>query len=381
MRILRIIGGLDAAAGGPSQSAVNAAIAASRAGVDTTLAFAAPIGAPPPPATARLEDEGVKLHRFALARLLGTRGARWGISPALARWLVAHGKAFDIIHCHGAWQLATLVALYGGGAAKRVLTPHESLTGYDIAQTRTPLMGPLKRHLKPRILNNFDSVIFASALEAADSVTAGMAAKSTVLAHPVFDERAAPPPATRPARKGFQLGYLGRLHPKKNIPLLIEALAALPEDICLTVAGSGPAGFDEAYRRLATANNVAGRITWLGFIDAAAKEEFFAAIDLLVMPSAYECFGMAAAEAMIRGIAVCVSPQTGIAEIVARHGGGRVVAPAAAALAAAIAALAEDPAALVATAHRAAGAARAAYGFEPHGAALAGHYARLLGQR
>jgi len=379
MNVLRIIGGLDAAAGGPSQSAVNSAIAASRAGIDTTLAYAAPRNSPPAEAAARLEGEGVAVRRFPLARLLGTRGARWGISPAMARWLAIHGKEFDIIHCHGAWQLATLVALYGGGGAKRALTPHESLTGYDIAQTRTPLMGTLKRYLKPRMVKKFDVLFFASMLEATDSMPA--AAKAAVLAHPVFDERAAPPPARDGAGDKFRLGYLGRLHPKKNIPVLIEALAALPARIHLTVAGCGPAGFDETYRRLAASYGVEGRITWLGFIDGAAKEEFFASVDLLVMPSAYECFGMAGAEAMIRGVAVCVSPRTGIAGLIARRDAGRVVEPEPAALAAAIAALAENPTTLAAVARRDARAARAAYGFSAHGAALIDHYARLLGER
>ena len=70
---------------------------------------------------------------------------------------------------------------------------------------------------------------------------------------------------------------------------------------------------------------MADRVKWLGFLDEAGKERFFQDIDLLAMPSAFESFGMAAAEAVTAGRPVLVSDGTGISEVVRNFGCGWVV--------------------------------------------------------
>jgi len=42
------------------------------------------------------------------------------------------------------------------------------------------------------------------------------------------------------------------------------------------------------------------------------------------MPSTFESFGLSAAEAMLHGVPVLVSQRSGIAELIRRHGGGRI---------------------------------------------------------
>jgi glycosyltransferase involved in cell wall biosynthesis len=67
------------------------------------------------------------------------------------------------------------------------------------------------------------------------------------------------------------------------------------------------------------------RVDFLGYISAAERAAFFARIDVLALPSNYENFGMAAAEAMAHGVPVLVSERTGLAELLRVHGGGRTV--------------------------------------------------------
>jgi glycosyltransferase involved in cell wall biosynthesis len=55
------------------------------------------------------------------------------------------------------------------------------------------------------------------------------------------------------------------------------------------------------------------------------RAAFFAGLDVLVMPSTYECFGMVAAEALSAGVPVVVTERTGIAELVRDHAAGIVV--------------------------------------------------------
>ena len=72
-------------------------------------------------------------------------------------------------------------------------------------------------------------------------------------------------------------------------------------------------------------DGLAGRVRLLGFVAPRDRAAFFAAVDVLVMPSTYECFGMVAAEALSAGLPVIVTPQTGIAEIVRAHEAGVIV--------------------------------------------------------
>jgi glycosyltransferase involved in cell wall biosynthesis len=53
----------------------------------------------------------------------------------------------------------------------------------------------------------------------------------------------------------LRLGYLGRLHKKKNLSLLIEALPKLGSKVSLTVAGTGPE--EEALKAKADALGIA----------------------------------------------------------------------------------------------------------------------------
>ena len=87
-------------------------------------------------------------------------------------------------------------------------------------------------------------------------------------------------------------------------------------------------GSDEAERgvcRLIESSGVNERVELRGFLDAEQKNLFFREIDLLVMPSEYECFGMVAAEALAAGVPVVATPRIGLAPLVDLTGAGAVV--------------------------------------------------------
>jgi glycosyltransferase involved in cell wall biosynthesis len=384
MKVLRLIGSLDPSHGGPPVSAVNSCIAAQRAGADTTIAFAAVAGTPDPPAIARLRGAGVRTARFAYCRAGGRRGVSWGVSAGLLGCLRRGLRDFDVVQCHGAWQMsaAGTLALGGAGGAKRVLVPHESLTDHDVGGASRRSLGLVKERLRERLLTRFDRIVFSSAIEARDSIPAALAGRvrSEIVPHPVFDERgeAAPPQTPAPRHgDGLRVGFLGRLHRKKNAALLIEALARAPDGVTLRIAGDGPemAGL----RAQAAALGVGGRIDWLGFVGEAAKREFLGGIDALALVSDYECFGMAIAEAMVAGVPVIVSAETGLTPLVRDAGAGLVVDRDAGAVAAAFQRLAGDEETRRTMAARAAAAARAHLSFAAHGAAMMACYEALMG--
>ena len=133
--------------------------------------------------------------------------------------------------------------------------------------------------------------------------------------------------ALRGRGEPLTIGYVGRFHPKKNLGLLIRAVAQLPANVTLRVAGAGSEDAERDLDLLIASEGLIHRVERVGFLAADERNAFLRDLDLLVMPSAYECFGMAAAEALAAGIPVVVSRGTGIAALVAETDAGAVICP------------------------------------------------------
>jgi glycosyltransferase involved in cell wall biosynthesis len=99
----------------------------------------------------------------------------------------------------------------------------------------------------------------------------------------------------------FVLGTLGRLDENKRVDMVIEAAAPLLGDRCvLLVVGRGEA-LDGA-RAAAAKAGVADQVIFAGF--QADTVAMLSALDLYVMASVQETFGLAALEAMACGLPV-----------------------------------------------------------------------------
>ena len=109
------------------------------------------------------------------------------------------------------------------------------------------------------------------------------------------------------------------LAPRKGHELLFRALASIPQRRWrLTCVGSleRHPGMAETLRTLARTLNLDGQIVFAGEATAAMLPAFYASADVFVLPTLYEGYGMAVAEALARGLPV-VSTKTGaIAELV-----------------------------------------------------------------
>jgi glycosyltransferase involved in cell wall biosynthesis len=374
MRALHVLNGLDPKLGGPPVAVRNMVVAAAREGVEVELAACDVGGEYVAEARAALAEEGVTLESFSIT---GTAEplVRWGASLPMLQYLWRRAPSFDVVHVHGAWSITSLGGALRPRLAGRptVLTPHETLTDFDIDVARSRWRTRQKRVLGAGLLRLVDVVVFSSEIERRDSPIAA-AADVRVLAHPVVDQENHDPAPPR-SGEGFRVGFFGRLHPKKNLPVLLEAVAGLP-GVTLSVAGSGPE--ESAYRNQADSLGLTSRAQWLGFISGDTKREFLGSIDVLAMPSQYECFGLAAAEALEAGVPVVVSDTVGIAPAVSQYGAGLVTRRDPTALSAAIARLRDDPALLDRCRSGAIRAATEAFSFKTFGAGIRAIYAELV---
>ena len=130
--------------------------------------------------------------------------------------------------------------------------------------------------------------------------------------HEVFYNRAG-------SRDKFSLLFAGRLVTIKGLPILLEAMAAVPElPYRLVVAGEGPE--KEAYRQLAEALGIGGRISWLGAVDPSALAGYMNKTELVVVPSLEEPFGTVVLEALACGCRVIASEVGGLPEALSGYG-------------------------------------------------------------
>jgi glycosyltransferase involved in cell wall biosynthesis len=203
--------------------------------------------------------------------------------------------------------------------------------------------------------------------------------RALAIAHPVLDETADGPAPGRVSGDGLRIGFLGRLDAKKNLHLLVKALADAP-GARLIIGGDGDPAYRAAVETAITSHAVGDRVTWLGFVDAAAKPAFFRSVDVVAMPSAFECFGMVAAEALGAGTPVILSPTVGIADLLADKDCGAIVPPRADALAACFRRLA-DHVELARWRAKARPVALELFSFAAHGARLRAVYEELAGAR
>jgi glycosyltransferase involved in cell wall biosynthesis len=363
MKVLHVIPATAPRYGGPSIAVHAMAKGVRDLGAEVTVATtdADGRGRLPVPHGRPTETEGVE-YRYFPRSLPG----EWKLSLPLGRWLHANAGRFDVVHVHALFSYATIP---GCRAALRrsvpyVLRPLGTLDPWSLAQG-SARKRPYLALVEGTHLRGAAAIHATSAAEAEGIAALGFGARVRVI--PLGAEPASAP-RTRGPGGPLRVLFLARLHPKKGLPLLLDAVAALLREgraeVELEVAGDG----DPAYRRELEARTralgIAGRVRFLGRVEGSAKARALADADLFVLPSYQENFGIAAAEAMAAGLPVVVSDRVGIAEQVAEAGAGTVVPCDAAALAAAIRGAALDPEARLRAGERAAGLARGAFAWE-----------------
>lgn len=106
---------------------------------------------------------------------------------------------------------------------------------------------------------------------------------------------------------------------RKGLPQLIKALAMMPENFHLYVAGGRN---PEAYQKLADSLNVGDRITFLGKV--TEMDKFYANLDVFCLPTFFDGFANVVSEAIATGIPVACSIYSGSDEIIKEGENGYV---------------------------------------------------------
>jgi len=199
------------------------------------------------------------------------------------------------------------------------------LTVYDVIFLRQRTMSAVSRL-------SIGAVVRAAAPRAAAIVTMSDASRAEIVEDLHVDPGRVfvipapgrpPGPASDPAALAARLGLgpgrrvvlnVGAKRAHKNQALLVAAMARLPADVVLVLAGhdGGEAG---ALRSLAAASPASERIVQLDYVADDELEALYALADCVALPTRAEGYGLPVLEAMQRGTPVACSDLPVLREI------------------------------------------------------------------
>lgn len=324
MRVLHVIPGLEWRDGGPSQAIRAMTTALQQRGLEVVIATTRPRdeelanGAP-------AQDTGLTVPVVSFPR----QGApNWKLSLPLARWLQQNIGRFDLLHLHATFCYTTLMAARIAHAKRRpyIIRPLGTLDVWSRQQhawKKRPYFALIERR----------NLLHAAALHATSESEAGHLRRlhlpTPIAVIPLgFDLPPAPP--LRALASPLRLLFLSRLHPKKNLPVLFEAVRRLHHEgvaLTLTVSGDGPVSYRDELQRLTTALGLHQVISFTGWVDGHRKQELLAQSHVFVLPSLQENFGISVLEALGAGLPVVLSSEVALSAEVTQAGAGIAVPP------------------------------------------------------
>ncbi len=111
--------------------------------------------------------------------------------------------------------------------------------------------------------------------------------------------------------EGTYLLYIGRLHPKKGLENLINALSMTQEflrsETVLKIAGKGRPEYEDNLRSLVGSLKLSEKIEFVGQVEGVQKEQLLADASWTIMPSHTENFGLVVLESLAQNTPVIAS--------------------------------------------------------------------------
>ena len=327
MRVLHVIPAVGPSYGGPSRAIVGMTESLVARGIDVDVATTDRDGAArlDVPLDRVVEQDGVNYRYFATVP-----SGEWKFSWTLARWLRSHVSRYDLVHVHGLFSFSTIPACRTARAVgvPYVLRPLGMLAEASLS-FRAWKKWPYYALVEHAHLQHASAIHVTSPNEEHAVRSRGFGAQARLV--PLGVDMIAPRHLVelRDSRRPVRVLYLGRLHPIKQLPWLLQSFAKLvgrtTNAVELVLAGGGEESHRLELEQLVTRLGLTPHVRFTGALGQAEARLQLQDADLFVLPSRTENFGLAAAEALAAGLPVIVSDQVGLASDVSAMRAGRVV--------------------------------------------------------
>ncbi|MEH1839649.1 MAG: hormogonium polysaccharide biosynthesis glycosyltransferase HpsP [Nostoc sp.] len=323
MKILQIVPSISLIYGGPSQMVLGLAPALVREGAKVTIITTdsngdngqIPLDVP---LNRPIKQDGYEVIYFRCAPF-----RRYKFSIDLLNWLKRHTHEFDIAHIHALFSPISSAAAIVCRQQKLpyIFRPLGTLDPADL-QKKKQLKQLYVAIIERQNLAGAAAIHFTSAQEAKISKRFGVSTPDLVIPLGVI-------PPQSPIQNVYSLLripedaplvlFMSRIDPKKGLNLLIpalEKLLAVGYKFHFVLAGTNPQDPDYEKKIISQIQNspLRSHTTITGFVTGELKASLLQAADLFILPSYYENFGIAVAEAMVAGIPVVISDQVHICQ-------------------------------------------------------------------
>ncbi len=264
---------------------------------------------------------------------------RYKFSTSLLRWLWANAHRYDIAHIHALFSPVSTSAatVCRWRNLPYIMRPLGTLDPADL-QKKKQFKKIYASLLERPNLAGAAAIHFTSDLEAKVSERFGVSTPGKVIplgvALPQLPDRKASQQAIRdrfniPPEHPILL-FMSRVDPKKGFDLLLPALEKLhqrnqPFHLLLCGANPQDRAYEDNIKQQIQSSSWANSATVVGFVGGELKAEILSAADVFVLPSYYENFGIAVAEAMAASIPVVISDQVHIWPAIRASNAGWVV--------------------------------------------------------
>ena len=229
----------------------------------------------------------------------------------------------DIVHVNSCWMpVSALVAVWSKNAGYKVVyTPHGMLEPYSIRRNYWIKKLPAILLFQKRGIVVADIVHATAETEKNNLTDLGWNKSICIVPNCVQIDNITLKDSWE--RKKNIL-FLSRVHPKKGVNLLIEAVALLNAELKgyrITIAGPGEDGYICSLKDLSIKKGVANMFDFVGPVFDERKWEMYKYADLLVLPTYSENFGIVVPEALASGTPVITTIGTPWEELNTEHCG------------------------------------------------------------
>ncbi|SKB12229.1 Glycosyl transferase, group 1 [Planktothrix sp. PCC 11201] len=335
MKILQIIPSISLVYGGPSQMIRGLSAALGKLGVEVTVLTTNSNGdrGQPPldvPLDIPVQEKGYQVRYFPCSPF-----RRYKFSLDLLNWLKNHASEYDLAHIHALFSPVTSVAATVARYQKLpyILRPLGTLDPADLNKKKQ-LKKLYAALLERPNIAGAAAIHFTSQEEARISERFGVKTNDLVIPLGVTLPELTEIPQVILSHLEIKpnipiILFLSRIEPKKGLDILIPALEKVLKtglEFQFILAGSNPQDPEyEAKIKQQIQQSPLGEKTIIpGFVTGEIKTALLTIADLFVLPSYYENFGIAVAEAMAVGTPVVISKGIYIWEDVEKAQGGWV---------------------------------------------------------
>lgn len=218
----------------------------------------------------------------------------------------------DVVHINCCWipEIAFAQKWAQQLGYKVVLTPHGMLEPWIVSRHYWTKKVPALLLYQKRAVERADYLHATAESEKENLLKLGYNTKIEVIANGIDVDDITMKSSWK---RNKRILFLSRVHVKKGINFLIEAVAALKEEMdgySVDIAGEGDEAYIEELKRLAGKSGVSDKVHFIGGVYGDRKWELFRQADLFVLPTHSENFGIVVAEALACGTPVVTTKGT-----------------------------------------------------------------------